>query len=140
MPVDNIASIVAWYARIRPDFTDIDLLMNARRKLSTRLFELAMQVQALNREFSGAKYRLEIFEMRRFQELRAEAQGRFIATHAEAQVKCESAELQEQEMQAETALQSAKIIYSSGMNVCDVMSQHISNLKMEKQSEMKHSN
>ena len=133
--LQNIQKAVSWYDRLPADFNDIQMLLNARRLLSTRLFQLAGYLADQSRDKIAAEHVRKSFEARRFAEIKSTSEGKVIAAHIDAQVRSEAVEYAQKEAQAEADYTALKIIYSAAQNVCDVMSQHISNLKQERFSE-----
>ena len=134
--IKEIEKAVRWYDKIPGDFNNISLLVNARRALSTRLFAFGTHLARLRTEKGATELRRKAFENRRRYELKQAIEGKIIASHIEAQVLSESVEHLENEQLADAEFAAARIIYDSAMNVCDVMNQHIANLRSEKSMEM----
>jgi hypothetical protein len=134
--LNYIQKTVGWYDKIPAGYNDIDMLINARRVLSTRLFQFAGIMADLRRNKGATELRRKAFENRRRYELKQSTEGKPIASHIEAQVLSESAEFLEAEFIAESEFAAAKLIFDSAMNICDVMNQHIANLRGEKSREM----
>lgn len=135
MSLEKIEKAIAWYQSIPADFNDIDMLLNCRRKLSTRLFELSIQLASLGRQRNAAEHARKSFEARRRYELTS-AEEKPVQAKIAAQVTSEAASLFASESISDAEYTAAKLIYQAAMNVCDVMNQHIANLRSEKSREM----
>lgn len=131
----DISATIAWYRKLPRDFNDINLLMNARRSLSTMLYEVAGILAEYARDKIAAEHVRKAFEAEKFAELRDKAE-KPITSQIEAAVKALSVSYCQREADTEAEYQAAKIVYDAAKNVCDVMTQHIANLKSEKRDEM----
>lgn len=131
--IEQIQKIVSWYSRQSRDFNDVPVLMNARAKLSTLLAEMAGQVVALYAQKNGAEFQrkaahAEALRREMSVEKTSAAAAKIVA---DSDVRTEL----EREYEADSEYQRARLLYDAYRNVCDVMSQHISNLKSEKRNE-----
>lgn len=129
----RIQKIVTWYSKLPRDFADVGLLMHARARLSTYLAEMAMQVTQLYAQKNGAEFQRKAAHA---EALRA-AMGIEKTSAAAAKVIADSETMDavQREYDADAEHQAAKMLYDAFRNVCDVMNQHISNLKSEKRNE-----
>lgn len=133
---DYIAAIdrvVRWYATIPRDFSDVSWLMSARRSLACNLSLMASQVGELYEQ----KNAMETIRKVAHSEALRGAMERPGMSAAQAKILADNAILEEiaRESHADTEYRRGWILYESWKNVCDVMSQHVSNLKAERHSE-----
>jgi hypothetical protein len=131
-----INQTVGWYDSLPPDFSDIDLLLNARRLLSTRLYKLAQCLADASREKNASEHKRKSFEARRRYELREAEKGKVVVSHIDVTVAQQAIPYVMEEAEKEREFISLKIIYSAAVNVCDVMNQHLAHLRAEKGREM----
>ena len=131
----SIQKTIEWYDTLPAGFIDIELLINARRLLSTRLYKFAGHLAEFNRDKIAAEHVRKSFEASKRAELMKSSEGKPIASHVEAMVQKECIPYRQKETEFEQDFSSAKIIYQAAMNVCDVMNQHIANLRGEKNRE-----
>lgn len=66
----DISATIAWYRKLPRDFNDINLLMNARRSLSTMLYEVAGMLAEYASDKIAAEHVRKAFEAEKFAELR----------------------------------------------------------------------
>lgn len=133
---DYIAAIdrvSRWYAALPRDFNDVQHLMSARRSLACNLTLMASQIGQLYEQ----KNATETLRKAAHSEALREAMERPGTSAASAKIIADNAILNElaRESQADTEYRRGWILYESWKNICDVMSQHISNLKAERHSE-----
>lgn len=131
----QIEKVLTWYDRLPADFNDVDLLIDARRKLSTRLYQFACVLADLSKDKISSEHRRKAFEARRKAELIASTE-KPVLSQIEAIVQSEAEGLKEAEAAAEAEFQAARIIYSAAQTVCDVMNQHIANLRAERHRDL----
>lgn len=131
----TISNTISWYDRLPRDFSDIETLISARRKLSTSLFKVAQNLATLGVEKSNAEHSRKAFEARRRHEL-MNAETKPVKSHIDVQVSNEAEAYLNAENAAESEYQALRIMYSAALNVCDVMNQHIANLRSEKSREL----
>lgn len=129
----RIQKIVSWYSRIPQDFSDVGMLMHARSRMATYLAEFAMQVTTLYAQKNGTEFQRKAAHA---DALRG-AMGVAGTSAAAAKVIADSDTMDavQREYEADAEYQAAKMLYDAYRNVCDVLSQHISNLKSEKRNE-----
>lgn len=131
--VENIESITTWYKGLKRDFTGVSDLMYARQRLATLLADMAVQMAALIEQRNGCEFQrkaahAEILRREMGVQGTSAAAAKIIADN-------EIAPMMEREARAETEYQKARLLYDAWRNVCDTMSQHISNLKSERSAE-----
>ena len=131
--IENIETITTWYKGLKRDFTGVSDLMYARQQLSGLLADVAIQMAGLIEQRNGCEFqrKKEHAEILR----REMANAGTSAAAAKVIADNEIAPLLERENQAETEYQKARLLYDAWRNICDVMSQHISNLKSERSAE-----
>lgn len=133
--VNKIAQIIEWYAGLPRDFHDVTALMYARSRLSCHLAEMAAQVAKLHTQKNGAEFQRKADHSRI---LRSEMSvEKTSAAAAKIIADNETTEQMRREFEADSEYQAARVLYDAWRNVCDVMSQHISNLKSEKNAELR---
>ena len=133
--ITNIQKVISWYANIPADFNDIDLLLNSRRVLATRLYELAVIMAQAIKEKNSTEHERKSFEYRRKCELMAAAEKPVIS-HIEAIVFNESSTYRDVESAAEAEFKAMQLIYGAAETVVYTMQQHIANLRGEKSREV----
>lgn len=128
-----ISRVATWYAALQRDFSDVAHLMSARRSLACNLSLMASQVGTLYEQ----KNATETLRKAAHSEALREAMEKPGMSAAQGKIIADNAILNEiaRESAADTEYRRAWILYESWKNVCDVMSQHISNLKAERHSE-----
>ena len=128
--IERITQIIEWYASLKRDFHDVPQLMSARRTLVTSLAEMAVQVAILYEQRNGAEFQRknahsEILRREMSVEKTSAAAAKIIADN-------EVSAAMQREYDADSEYQKGRILYDAWKNVCDVMGQHISNLKAER--------
>jgi len=128
-----IQSTVIWYSKLQRDFNDVQRLMSARRSISCNLALMASQIGQLYEQ----KNATETMRKAAHSEALREAMEKQGTSAAQAKIMADNAILNElaRESQADTEYRRGWILYEAWKNVCDVMSQHVSNLKAERHSE-----
>lgn len=127
-----ISRVVTWYAGIQRDFADVGHLMSARRSLACNLSLMASQVGELYEQKNATETLRKAAHASRMSE---EIKGGTSAAAAKVVADSETLNELARELQSDSEYRRSYILYESWKNVCDVMSQHISNLKAERQSE-----
>jgi len=133
--IEEIEKTVMWYSTIPRDFCDVHTLMSARRKLSCLLASVASELAALYAQKNGT----EFLRKARHSEVLRREMGVEKTTAAAARIIADNEIIieQEREFTADSEYKRAAILYDAWRNVCDTMSQHISNLKAERGAEMR---
>lgn len=131
--VEQITKTVDWYKSLKRDFRDVPALMSARRLLACNLADMAIQMAILYEQRNGCEFQrknahAEILRREMGNPGTSAAAAKIIADN-------EISEVVEREYEADSEYQKAKILYDAWRNVCDVMNQHISNLKSERNAE-----
>lgn len=132
--LERICAAVAWYATIERDFSDIEKLMEARRRLACHIFNFAMEVGELNREKSRKEHLRKSKYARTVSEQLEKTEGKNVAAareFADSKTQFERGE----ETASEAEYYAARVIYEAANNVLDCLNQHISNLKQERRLE-----
>ena len=131
--VAAISRVVDWYYKLPRDFADVAHLMSARRSLSCNLALMASQIGQLYEQ----KNATETLRKAAHSEALRDAMEKPGTSAASAKIIADNSILNElaRESQADTEYRRGWILYESWKNVCDVMSQHVSNLKAERHSE-----
>jgi len=131
----SIEKIVTWYAQLPRDFSGVSDLMRARSMLATHLSFMAGFVADLNTQYKTAEFRRKAA----FSESMRQHMAVDKTSAAAAKMLAENDTLAklETETATECEYQRAKLLYDAWRNVCDTLSQHISNLKMEKNADLK---
>lgn len=129
---DRIADLIRDYYKFPADTTDVDGLINMRRKLSGLKFGLAVETGELYREKNAAEYarKAEFYRLR--QEL---VKGGHSAAKAESEAYAAILPLMDAEQRADSAHRAAALILESAGGVIETMNQHIANLRSEKRAE-----
>lgn len=128
-----IFRVVNWYAEIPRDFSDVAWLMSARRSLACNLALMASQVGQLYEQ----KNATETMRRAAHATILREEIDKAGTSAASTKITADSAILNElaRETAADTEYRRAWILYESWKNICDCMSQHVSNLKSERHAE-----
>ena len=127
-----IARVVTWYSNIPRDFSDVSHLMSARRSLACNLALMASQVGQLYEQKNATETLRKAAHASRMIE---EIKGGTSAAAAKVIADSETTNELARELQSDSEYRRTYILYESWKNVCDVMSQHISNLKAERNNE-----
>jgi hypothetical protein len=126
---DQIEKIISGYHSLPADFADVDRLINARRLLSTHLFEYAQMVGAQKKLASHAELKRKATYAATKQDLIAKGAS---AAKADAEATVVVAELMEDEYMADAELVAMRLIYEAAKDVLDTLNQHIANLRFER--------
>jgi len=126
---EAIEKIISGYHSLPADFADVDRLINARRLLSTHLFEYAQMVGAQKKLASHAELKRKATYAATKQDLIAKGAS---AAKADAEATVVVAELMEYEYMADAELVAMRLIYEAAKDVLDTLNQHIANLRFER--------
>lgn len=126
----DIRRTIEWYSGLSRDFSDIDTPMSARRRLSTALFALAIELGEAKKEANRTEFQRRAAHARTIKRI-SEA-GKTSMALAETLAQNETEQQRSDELATDALYTALKLLYDAAMNVCDVMGQHISNLKAEK--------
>jgi hypothetical protein len=126
---EAIEKIISGYHGLPADFADVDRLINARRLLSTHLFEYAQMVGAQKKLASHAELKRKATYAATKQDLIAKGAS---AAKADAEATVMVAELMEYEYMADAELVAMRLIYEAAKDVLDTLNQHIANLRFER--------
>ena len=129
---DHITDCIREYYKFPNDTTDVDTLINLRKKLAGLKFGLSVSVGVLYKQKNSAEYsrKAEFYRIR--QRLISEGAS---AAKAESEAQAEILELMDLEQQADAEYRAAYLILESAGGVLDTMNQHIANLRSEKRVE-----
>lgn len=129
---EHIASAIREYYKFPNDTTDVDGLINLRRKLSGLKFGLAVEIGTLYREKNATEHarKAEFYRLR--QEL---VKGGHSAAKADCEAYAAIIALMDAEQLADSEYRAAALILDAAAGVLDTMNQHIANLRSEKKAE-----
>ncbi len=127
--LDNIKKAVKWYYDLPSDYRNVELLMDARKRIAAHAFELAditgdlkksLDNTYADRKIAQSKTKLELME------------GKLSGIHAEAKATVEIKELIKEEKNYEGLYGRCRLLLTQANEVLGCLNQHISLLKNEK--------
>lgn len=131
--LEEIERIIRRYQELPADFSDVDRLQTASRKLATWLFTLAGEVGMLYKEKNRTEFQRRAAFDRKRKEVISQGES---AAKAEAEAKDAVTELLKAEMEADADHRAAQLLYDAAKDVLDALRQHVSKAKEERKFEM----
>jgi len=133
--VDEVANIVNWYKMLPKDYSNIEDLMHARKKLSTYQFLMSVELGKLRQAWKESEVGTEIVRRRKAVELIMDKQP---MTKVQELSKAEALGMFEIEKMSDVEYHNMKFVIEATQEVNNTMMQHISQLKIEAQNVTPH--
>ena len=128
---DNVTEVVEWYKKLPKDYSNIEDLMYARKKLSTYQFTMAVELGKLRQNWKECEVATEI--IRRQKAVECIEEGLAMTKVVEIS-KAEALLMFEAEKNADAEYHSMKFLIYATQEVNNTMMQHVSQLKIEQKN------
>lgn len=129
--VDEIGKIVTWYKNLKKDYSNIEDLMYARKKLCTYQYQLAVELGTARQQWKECEVSTEVLKRKTLTDYLKEGMP---FTKAVEFSKNECVLMFEAEKIADAYYNTFKFIMDASQEVSATMMQHIALLRKEQES------
>ena len=129
--ISEVTKVVEWYKELPKDYTNIEDIMYARKKLSTYQYLLSVELGNLRQSWKECEVETEI--VRRGKAVECINEG-LAMTKVQEISRAEALLMLEAEKIADAMYHRVKFIISASQDVNNSMMQHISQLKIEQKN------
>jgi hypothetical protein len=132
---NELMQVVTWYKKLKKDYSNIEDLMYARKRITTIQFMLSVELGNLRQQWKEAEIQTEIVRRSKAFEL---IQENCAMTKVQEISRYESIPQLEMERLADAEYNALKFMIDATQEVGNSMMQHISQLKLEKSNIVSH--